>query len=332
VADEKHPVEEFLRAFTGDVEPDASDRAYVEERLAAVINAEKQTAPSRWPRRRVVMGWAAAVAALVVGIVVFLPTAGTTPAEAAMEEIARAAESVDPTTVTDQEFVYTRSENLALRAVDRESLGELGVEYDEDQLIYQLLTTRETWFGSDNTVRIRTTVHEVRFFNETDQTAYQAAGLAEADQVGETETITVELPETEEWPTDPNLLDQTIRERMTTSRGQPDTVEYLELALTIIREGIISPELRAAALRLIGGLDGLNIDSRTEAAHTIFFIEYTDSGVETRYSFAIDEHGYLRHEQRLNLTADPQFGISASTIIHQADYTQPTVTDSPNTP
>jgi hypothetical protein len=184
VADEKHPVDEFLRAFTGDVEPDASDRAYVEERLAAVINAEKQTAPSRWPRRRVVMGWAAAVAALVVGIVVFLPTAGTTPAEAAMEEIARAAESVDPTTVTDQEFVYTRSENLALRAVDRESLGELGVEYDEDQLVYQLLTTRETWFGSDNTVQIRTTVHEVRFINETDQTAYQAAGLAEADQVG----------------------------------------------------------------------------------------------------------------------------------------------------
>jgi hypothetical protein len=119
---------------------------------------------------------------------------------------------------------------------------------------------------------------------------------------------------------------------MTTSRGLPDTVEYLELALTIIREGIIPPELRAATLRLIGGLDGLNIDSRTEDSHTTFFIEYTDHSVETRYSFALDQHGYLRHEQRLNLTADPQFGIPANTIIHQADYTQPSLTDSLSTP
>lgn len=55
----------------------------------------------------------------------------------------------------------------------------------------------------------------------------------------------------------------------------------------------------------------------------MFFIEYTDREVETRLTFTVDNHGYLRYQQTLNLTADTQFGIPANTVIAE------TISDNP---
>lgn len=329
VVEDRHPVDELLRAYTGDSQPDASDLAYVEERLLSAIEQEKQGTrrgrPKRWHGRRMVVAWAAALVAVTVGVAVFLQSARITPAAAALEEIAQIAEAVDPLTVSDTEFIYTRAEAQALSIVPRDGLGP--VPYDKDLLVYLLVRTRETWFGSEDTVQIRTTIHEARFFTEADEAVYQAAGLAQEDRLGQTENITVTLPVAEEWPTDLEELDRTIRERMVTNRGLPETVEYLEVALTIIRDLITPAELRASTLRLIGELNGLQVHEVPQGADPMFYIDYTDEGVETRFSFAIDRQGHLRFEQKLNLTADSRFGIPANTATHQAEYTRPEVTD-----
>jgi len=330
MSEDRYPVDDLLRALTGDPPIESADIAYIESRVDVAIGEEKKVRQRRRPRTRVLM-WAAAVAAVIVGTSVILQTARVSPAAATLEEIARAAEATDPLTITDADFLYTRSETQARSEVPKAGLGD--VPYERDSLVYLLSSTRETWFGSDDTVQIRTTVHDASFLTDEDEVAYYAAGLDQQDNLGRTDTLTVLDPGGDEWPTVPALLDQTIRERMAQERGLPETVEYLSVALNIIREAYISPELRAAALRLIADLDGLKhepTDPATDLA--AFHVEYTDQGILTRFTFHIDRQGYLRFEERLNLEADTRLGVPAHTPTFRAEYTRPTIAGSLQTP
>lgn len=323
MSEEKHPVDDLLRALAGSPEVDAGDLAYIQSRLDAAIQDEKR-AHRIQNRRRRVMVWAAAATALVVGASLVLQTTRVSPAEATLEAIAEVVETVDPLTVSDSEFVYTRSEVQARSIVPREALDDLA--YEGDELVYLLSSTRETWFGSDGSVQIRTTVHDASFLAPEDEAVYYAAGLDQQDDIGKTDTLTVTDPAQDDWPTDPHQLDQTIRARMTQGQVLPETVEYLTTALNIIREAYISPELRAAILRLIADLDGLEhpADSADEPAE--FYIEYPDQGVMIRFTFRIDSQGYLRFEERVNLEVDTNLGVPADTPVFRAEYTRPTVT------
>jgi hypothetical protein len=330
VSEDRHSVDDLLRVLSGQPQVDPADLAYIESRVDAAIEEEKSIRQGRGPRTRI-LAWAAAVMVVIVGTSVVLQTARVSPAAAALEAIARAAETANPLTITDADFLYTRSETQASSVVPKAGLSD--IPYDRDALVYSLSSTRETWFGSDDTVQIRTTVHHASFFTDEDEAAYYAAGLDQQDSLGITETHTVSDPGREEWPTDPGQLDQTIRERMTQDRGLPEPVEYLNTALNIIREVNISPELRAATLRLIADLDGVEhpaADSVDEPAE--FFIEYSDQGVNTRLTFRIDGQGYLRFEERLNLEADTRLGVPARTPIFRAEYTRPTITEDLQTP
>ena len=330
MAEDRHPVDELLRALAGDPQVDPADLAHIQGRIDAAIKTEKKVRQRRRPRTRVLM-WAAAVAAVIVGTSVILQTARVSPAAATLEEIARAAEATDPLTITDAEFLYTRSETQARSVVPKAGLGD--VPYERDSLVYLLSSTRETWFGSDGTVQIRTTVHDASFLTDEDEAAYYAAGLDQQDNLATTETLTVSDPGREEWPTDPGQLDQTIRTRMAEDRGLPETVEYLAVALNIIREVYITPELRAATLRLIANLDGLNHEpTDSEIDPAAFHIDYTDQGILSRFTFRIDGQGYLRFEERLNLEADTRFGVPAHTPTFRAEYTRPTIAGSLQTP
>lgn len=330
MSEDRHPVDDLLRSLAGDPHVDPADLAYIESRIDAAIEDKKRIRQGTGPRKRILV-WAAAIAAVIVGTSLVLQSARVSPAAATLEAIARAAEATDPLTITDAEFLYTRSETQARSVVPKAGLGD--VPYDSDVLAYLLSSTRETWFGSDGTVKIRTTVHDVSFFTDEDEAAYYAAGLDQQDNLGKTETLTVSDPGQEEWPTDAGQLDQTIQDRMTRDRGLPETVEYLNVAFNIIREVYTTPELRATTLRLIADLDGLKHEpTESETDPAAFYIEYTDQGVLTRFTFHLDSDGYLRFEERLGLEADMGIGVPVDMPVFRAEYIRPTITHDLQTP
>ena len=326
--DEQHPVDDLLKRIVGSPTSSQDEKTAAEAALQqAIENDVVKPLPGRRSRQLV---WTAAAVALIIGLVVVFRPWAVSPAAAAMEEVAALTETLDPVEATDDTFVYTRSETSAITRIPREGLGD--IPYGKDQLLYYTNTIRETWFGNDNTVQIAITLLEPTFLNSEDEAVYYEAGLDEQDQIGETITTTVTDPTKQVWPTDRDKLDAAIREAMVTDRGLPETVEYLDVALDIVRESFSSPQLRAATLRLIGDLNGLQLVETSATGSVTFLIEYTDRNVDTRLTFIIDGNGYLRYEQLLNLTADQEFGIPANTSVFVAEYSEPLIVDGLDAP
>lgn len=323
MTDNQPPIDNLLRDYAGSPEPSHSNREYAEQKLQHVISSSVRT--SRTARQRPVFIWAAGLATVVAGGFLALLVSRPTTAQATIEQIATIVETIDPVTATDTQYVYTRSTTQSLGFVPREGLGE--VPYDKDILVYQTTSTRQTWYGIQGTVQIRTTNHQPTFFTDNDRDVYYAAGLDQQDQIGETITTTDTQP-IEDWPTDPDQLDQAIRGQMVTDRGLPETVEYLDVAFDIIGESFATPKVRATALRLIAKLDGLQLVEQTPDGAATFTVDYTDSEVDTRLTFTIDPNGYLGYHQILSLTADTQLGIAADTPTFQAEYAEPAITGS----
>ncbi|MFQ5522111.1 MAG: hypothetical protein ACE5F5_00840 [Acidimicrobiia bacterium] len=329
-----HPVDDALRLVAGFPEPTAEDRRLAEERLVEAIAAEQARSGRRLRLRvasRRVVGWAAAFVAILVGVLLLIEAVNPTATEAAMEEIAVVAEATDPLVIPDQQFLYTRSEISAISVIPREALK--GVRFDGEFLVYLLPTIRETWIGSEGTVQIRTTNQPPSFFANSDETAYYAAGIDRQDSIGETTTlVTSSEPALAQWPTDDPALDRAIRQAARPDRGLPDHVEYLDVALDILREVFTPPDLRATTLRLIGQLSDLNLVETTNDGAATFDIEYTNQNIPTRLTFTISGQGYLLFEEIRILKDDPRFGIPANTSVSTAEYSTPRIIPSLDTP
>lgn len=324
MTDPRHPIDDLVRQLSGNPTPSESDVRRASERLNAAIQASM---PDRTRRlRKPAVAWAAVVS-LVVGLFAVFGISQTTAAEAAMGEIAQVVEVEDPLTVDDTGFAYTVSETTALSSVPADGLGD--VTYGRDWFVYLLPQTWETWIGDLGTVQIRTTAHDPIFFEARDQAVYFAAGIDQQDQIGETITTAISDPDRKDWPTDPTELDEAIRADMVSDRGLPETVEYLDVALDIVREPLTSPELRANTLRLIGGLRGLDV-APGAGGQSVFFVDYEEQGVEKRFEFAFDADGYFSLEQITALTADTTYGIPAATVVFRADYSPPALVDTLN--
>lgn len=320
----RHPVDDALRKVAGDPRFTESDIAQARAKLDAAIAAETETPPLR--RRYRLVAWTAVVLLLTVGLVVLIDVLRPSTTVAAIEEIARVAEAADLLTVPDDQFIHTRSEITAIHVIPKEGLGD--VPYDKDQLVYLLTTLRESWLGSDGTVQLRTTNLPPQFFDPADEKVYHQAGLDRQDAMGETVTQTVTDPGGhEQWPSQQQQLDEAIWAVLRTDRGLPETVEYLDVALDILRETFASPELRASTLRLIAGLADLEMISSSDESVT-FAIDYTDQGKATRLSFTLSIQGHLLSEQQLLLDGDERFGIPSDTVVFSAHYSVPTAVES----
>ncbi|MFP4554794.1 MAG: hypothetical protein ACLFRT_13165 [Actinomycetota bacterium] len=253
-----------------------------------------------------------------------------TPTEAAMEEIAQLVETVDPTQIPEQDFLYTDATVTSLVVVPADMLGDPA--YEGDFLPYLLPSRRETWYGSDNTLQIRTTNQPPVFFSEEDEAAYYTAGLDDQDRIGETTTDTfTDDRDFSTWPTNPNELDAAIRERIPPETSRPNEVEYLEIALGLIREVFTPPLLRATTLTLIGRIPTLDlVDQASE--QTTFAIEYEQDEVETRQTFTLTSQGDLVSEETRVLEDHPRLGIPADTPVFTAQYSTPTIVDTLDQP
>ena len=322
---ERHSIDAALRRIVGHPEPSPEALQRARHNLQQAMS---EPVPS--PRQGRGLNWRIAVSAAVavaITLALILQPSGTSPAAAALLEIARIAEQQDPVTAPDTSFIYIRSESTHLAVTPRADLGE--IPYDRDLLVYLQPRTREQWIGNEGTVQIRTTNLAPIFFRPDDEAVYYAAGLDALERIGETITNSVDVP-LEEWPTDIDQLDEAIRDRMTAGRGLPTSVEYLDVALDIHVQSFSNPQLRSIVLSLIAGLDGLT-HTEQDGTHT-FTIEYTDRGVATTFTFSLDGTGSLLHTRVLNLETDPTFGIPANTAISEVAYEIPIEVDSLNSP
>lgn len=103
----------------------------------------------------------------------------------------------------------------------------------------------------------------------------------------------------------------------------PETVAHLGVGLDIIRESRASPQLRAATLRLVGDLPGLELlDTESDGIAT-FRIEYHDQKITKRLTFSIDTSGYLRAEELNSVDGDSRFGIPSNTVEFRSTNGQP---------
>lgn len=323
MTEDHHPVDAALRRLVGDPEPSPQDRQLGDKRLHRAVEAEApiSRSGSDW---RLLMVAAVTTLLLVVGYAVLRPS----QVDAAVEEMATAAEAVDPIVLTSEEFFYTRAEVANLGLVGSEELG--GVAFDQEQLVYLLSSLRETWVGADGGIQIRTRHGTPTFFTVDAEAAYHEAGLDERDGIGETITEAFPPPETtESWPISIDALDEAIRER-TADRGLPHTIEYLDVAIDILRENLIPPQLRANTIRLIGQLPGLEVSRENE--RVTFAADYEDNRIPTRYTFTLDRHGNLVSEATSIAEANAQLGIPAGTTITAASYIDQQIVSSLGSP
>lgn len=324
----REPIDDLVRdLFTAD-DPDPDDVEQAKHRARAALDRAIAEETRRRPRRRG-FGWVAAAAVfivVVVGGVVVFDLGGSSPASAAIEEIAAAVEAVPASTITGNEFYYFTVDSTSLAVVDSDMFGD--VAFPGEYLVYLTSRYEERWRSASGVLQIRQTAAEPTFFDPEAADAYWDAGLDEVDRVGETTTETFEDSPAEEWPTDQAELDAAIRAVMVTDRGLPETVEYLDVALDILRDPVYTSDLRAATLRLISDLDGLELEDSSGDEATLS-IDYLDRGLDTRLTFTVGNDGHLRYEQTLLLETDPEFGIPADTAVHTATYSTPVVVDSP---
>lgn len=314
-------MDDLLRAIAGNFESSGAEREYARQKLELAI-AELGRLQTR--RRQRVLVWGLSFAVVFAGVAFVLLAAQPSEARAAIEEIADLAEVIDPLAATDTTFIYTRSSSSALTEDPKEALG--GITIKGDSLLYLSKSLRETWYGSEGTVQIRTTYLQPTFFSDADRDAYFAAGLDRRDEIGQTRTVTVHLP-IEEWPHDSDALDRAIRDQMVADRGLPETIEYLDVALGIVGESFATPQVRASTLRLIARLEGIQLVDPPSETLT-FAVDYVDKDVETRLTITLDRNGFLRHQRVLNVTADGQLGLPPATAIYEAEFAEPLITNS----
>lgn len=324
-----HPVDDAVRGMADNIEPSEAERKNAEEKLRAAIKVElrerrpEQSQFGNWL-------WVAAAAAVFVGLFFGVQLLWPSATEAAMEEIAATVQTMDPTDVPEQDFLYTDAVVTLLVEIPADMLTDGG--YEGDALAYLLPTRRQTWYGSDDTVQLRTTTQPPVFFSEEGEDAYYAAGLDAQDMIGDTTTETfTDDRDFNQWPTDPDALDEAIRKRIPPDSGQSEDAQYLEITLVLIREVFVPPELRASTLTLIGQIPGVELVDQTGDQST-FVIDYVQNDVAVRHSFILTNRGALVSEEIRSLEGDPRLGIPADTATFTAEYSTPIVVDTLDQP
>lgn len=307
---------DVLREQIQTPEPTPEDVATARGRLQQAIAAERRSARP-WRDWRVLAGVTAAVA-----LVVAVPLATTSRAQAALTEIAQASREAAPLEVPLGSFVATTSErsDLAIRP------GE-DFELDQEFVAYLLPTTRQVWRQPEEQfVMIRTTVGTPSFFDPLHEQAYYSAELDKADRIGKTvvdQFTDVADPILEvEWPRDPDQLLSAMNEFIGgTADSETTPSDLFTLAANLLRETNPPPELRGSILEVLAGLP-LDLD---QDGDTSIKVSVLDDG--RRLTMELSVHGDLLSESTTLLEADPTLGIPVGTLISESTYQMARVVD-----
>ncbi len=313
-----NPLDARLRTLAGNPSPTTADAALARGALAQAIADESSNQPSQ--RRWVV--WALAVSLSLVVALVVIQVVKLSPARATLLEIAQAAELADPMTIPPQSYAYTRSEVVVLGTVPADPFADRTTP-----MAYLLPQTREIWVGNANTVQIRTTTHEPVFFAPQDKVDYYEARLDEVDQIGQTTLQTAtdgtSILDERDWPTDPDALRAAIEDTFQPDSIMPADIDVAHIALSLISESPANPGLRAAALRVLAGLNNLHLVEGTDGT-TTFSITYSTPH-EGSLTFVLDAAGQVVSRHSVNIDGNPGLGIPPNTVIEGIDYEPTTI-------
>jgi hypothetical protein len=312
------PVDQTLRQMVGNPQPTDADRQHTRRILAAAIRSD--TRPAR-PARH----WFATPAFVASSLVVVLIAAITvqvlrpTPVQAALAEIAAAAQKADPLTIPDQQYAYRHTEAVNLVVVPDDAF-EPG--HRDTPLAYLLPTVREEWIGTDGTVQLRTTANTPTFFTPEDESDYLQAGLDQTDNIGQTITETfgnvTSILDDRTWPTDPDQLETALTAMTPAGSETPETVDIFNLALAFIRQPDTPPALRSAALGVIARLD-LTLSEHTSDGTRTFTLTYTEPQPAT-ITVTLDTNGQLLYESVGLTDGDAATGVPPNTTISANTY------------
>ena len=326
-------LDQVVRQLAGDPQPTEADRQVTWRALSEAIRTEElQRRPRLKARlfRPIPVTIASAVIAALAFVVVAVQIARPTAAEATLGEIAAAAELVEPSTIPDQEYAYTRSDTVVLGEFPPDTFPQ----GRERPLAYLLPQTRETWTGADDTVQLRTATGTPLFFTTDDEADYYTAGLDLIDQVGVVTTETYDgvtsMLDERTWPTTPDELEDVLRQSLPPGFDRPESVEILDLALALIRLPDAPPPLRAAALRVIADLDLTLVDRRPDGGGT--FTSTYDRPQPTTITITINGTGQLLLESLTLINGDTGLGIPPGTITAETTYEPPRLVTELNGP
>lgn len=309
---------EILRSSAHVPEPTAAQTASARARLEREIDAERNstTASGSGRARRVLVAVAVAAALIVVAI----PLLDTSPAQAALAEVAQAARQATPLDIPEGNYITVKSERTDLAGRPGDEFG-----FNDEFVAYLLPTIREVWRQpAEQFFLIRTTVGQPAFFDPQTEAAYYSAGLDEADRVGETyiESFTdVANPIIEtDWPKNPDNLRQSMETFIGDSRGtNASDVDLFILASNILRESNPSPELRGAVIEVLAGLE---IALERPSANSIT-LSLVDGDQEL--AMTLSTRGDLLAETTTLLKADPVLDTPAGTVLTSVAYQLPRV-------
>ena len=315
-----HPVDVALRALTVTLEPRRADFEHVLDRLNEAMFAP----PARKSRIRSRLSWTTAAALITAFIVLMFQTTSITPAGAVLVELAQQVVLIDEMTIPDDRFVHTITEASVMTYVGQDAVPDVALPHDT--LLYILPRTLERWSGDQGTVRLQETNHDPQFFSAADEEAYNAAGLDVGDRLRETVDRTQQESNSildEDWPTDPGELEVKIRAEV-----GDDDIAFLKKSLEFLREPLVSPELRAAVLQLVAGLELELVEESSDGGGT-FSVEYELERLgQRRLTFTVNAEGFLTFEEELIIDGYPEFGVPAGTAENSATYSVPVLVDS----
>jgi hypothetical protein len=325
-----HAIDKLLRKAAGDPMPTDASRSHVESALSRAI---RDAYPTRRPKRARWRWTAPALAgslAVVLAVVLVLQVTRPSAAAAALSQIAVAADLIDPISIPSQSYAYTRSESTVLGVVPPDDIVGRA-----EPLVYLLPQTREAWIARTGIVQVSTTTHAPVFFSVEDETDYHDAGLDRVDRVDETITLAgtglTSILDERDWPTNAGDLKTAIIDSLPEDSQQQRDAAIANLALALTAETSASPQLKAAALRLISTLDGVALTQRLRDGGGIFSIDY-DQPQPTSLVFTIAGDGNLLGFTLTDLEGDPTLGIPPNTAIEDTNYQPTIIVTSLNTP
>ncbi len=315
----------LIRAYYGEVEgpsPEAEarmDRAFA-EMIAAASTATGRPPPRRRWRLTVAFGVVLVVAALV-GI---MRPWGANNAAAALGELATTVALVDPLGVPEGAFSYS--------VVFGEGVAATPHPDRDEPLMYRYTYRFEQWWGG-GVGQVRETIDALEFFTSEDaELAAATPGLVH-HVVGSVETSTFEDDGgvvAEDWPTEPGRLRDAIIEHLPLDRWIPRQQEIALYTLIFLEDARTPPDLRAAALQVLAGVDGLELESSADRAVSVSFItEMDDSFGPVRRTVVIDDRGYLVEYEERTLEDST---ITAGTIVTRRLITPPVEVTGLDTP
>jgi hypothetical protein len=303
-----------LRRLAGDPQPSADVEQRALCRLQEAIAVE--TTPTR--RRWWMVAAAVTVGVVAVGVVLF---AGRAPVAATLDQIARAARQATPLEVPSGAFIHQRTESVDLVVRPGSDLS-----VDDDTVAYLLPTVRESWRQPKTRFLLTvTTAGEPVFFDDATEGAYLASGGRSLDQVGATivERFTdVDDPIADTpWPLDSDELRTAMEQALAQGADTRDLdIQLFDLAVDILRTAI-DPQLRAAIIEVLAGLDLDSVEPHPDGTVTLTIVDHTTPA--TRLSATITGDGTLAAETVTSL--QDAFGIPANTPITTATHQPPRI-------